>query len=355
MTGLRRTDEQPAVGAFGLPLDELDAGIDRSAADLAALAGASVLVTGGTGFLGSWLVAALDRAGLRLGLGQRLVVLSRAPERVPLTSRPGLEIVRGDVRRLPALGAVDVVLHGAASSSAPFGVGDGEPRAMAATIVDGTRAVLELAAARSAKILLLSSGAIYGRHHGPVAEGDLGAPDPMDPRSAYAGAKRLAETLCAAASASGELEAIVARLFTFVGPRLPLDGHFAAGNFVADALARRPIALSGDGTPRRSYLYAGDLPEWCWALLARGVSGRAYNVGSPEAVSIGELAERVAALVDPPLVVLRPDTAPPPAGGERPSWYVPSTARAAVELGLHPRVGLDEALARSLRWFAAQA
>ena len=90
----------------------------------------------------------------------------------------------------------------------------------------------------------------------------------MDPRSAYAEAKRLAETMFAAATESGDVEAVVARLFAFIGPRIPLDAHFAAGNFLRDALAGRPVEVHGDGQPRRSYLYAGDLPEWCWALLA---------------------------------------------------------------------------------------
>ncbi|HTX01018.1 MAG TPA: NAD-dependent epimerase/dehydratase family protein [Acidimicrobiales bacterium] len=338
-----------AEGYFGLPLADLDAVVERSSADLVALSGASVLVTGGTGFLGSWIVASLLRANETLGLGQRLVVLSRSPELVPLEQGPGLELVRGDVRILPEIGSVDLVVHGAASSAVRFGEGDGEPRALTATIVDGTRAVLELAARSGARLLFLSSGAVYGRQQAPVGEDEHGGPDPLDPRSAYGEAKRLAETLCAVAALAGELEAVVARLFAFVGPRIPLEAHFAAGNFIADALARRPIEVEGDGTAQRSYLYSGDLPQWCAALLARGASGRAYNVGSPEQLSIAELATRVAALVDPPLpVVVRGAQQPQPL-----SCYVPSVARAASELGLRPEVGLDEALAKTHHWCTA--
>jgi dTDP-glucose 4,6-dehydratase len=341
-------------GDFGLPLDELDSGLERAGGDLQALEGATVLVTGGTGFLGSWLVASLLRAEVRLRLGLRVVVLSRAPELVPLPERSGLEIVGGDVRRLPDLGSVDLVVHGAASSGARFGEGDGEPRAMAATILDGTRAVIELASRTRARLLLLSSGAVYGPQLAPVGEDAGGGPDPMDPRSAYGEAKRMAETLSAAASAAGDVEAIVARLFAFVGPRLPLDAHFAAGNFLADALAGRPVEVGGDGTPRRSYLYTGDLPEWCWALLVRGRPGRAYNVGSPEPVTIGDLATRIAALADPAVEVVIRGT------GNRetstaPTWYVPSTERAESELGLRPRVELGEALRRTFSWFRSRA
>jgi nucleoside-diphosphate-sugar epimerase len=338
------------AGDFGLPLEDLDSAVERAEGDLRALAGARLLVTGGTGFLGSWLVASLLHAEQRLGLGIRLVVLSRTPDRVPLEPRRGLELARGDVRRLPELGTVDAVVHGAASSAARYGEGDGEPRAMAATIVDGTRSVLELAARNRARVLLLSSGAVYGPIYSPTAEDHPGGPDPMDPRSAYGEAKRLAETLCAAATAAGDTAVVVARLFAFVGARVSLTAHFAAGNFLADALARRPVHVAGDGRPRRSYLYAGDLPQWCWALLARGVAGRAYNVGSPEVVSIAELARRVAALVSPPLDVVvgeRTPPDPPPA-----PCYVPDVRRAALELGLEAATGLDDALARTLAWYA---
>ena len=158
---------------------------------------------------------------------------------------------------------------------------------MAETIVEGTREVLRAAATKGARVLFLSSGAVYGRQHAAVAEECEGAPDPMDPRSSYGQAKRLAENLCAIATQAGRADVVVARLFAFVGPRIPLGAHFAVGNFLQDALERRPVLVQGDGQARRSYLYAGDLPEWCWAPLARGRAGVAYNVGSPDPVSIG--------------------------------------------------------------------
>jgi dTDP-glucose 4,6-dehydratase len=172
----------------------------------------------------------------------------------------------------------------------------------------------------------------------------------MCPRSAYAQAKRLAETLCMAATQDGVLPAMVARLFAFVGPRIPLDARFAVGNFLRDALKGQTIAVLGDGRARRSYLYAADLPEWCWALLVRGRPGVAYNVGATDPVTIEELARRVGRLPSPPVGVQllgTPDDGPPP-------WYVPSTARAAEEFGLRPRTDLEAALRKTYNWLASR-
>jgi nucleoside-diphosphate-sugar epimerase len=335
---------------WSLPPGDLDDGIERSEADLSVVAGARILVTGGTGFLGSWLVASLIRANARLGLGMQIVVLTRQPASALLDGFPSVSILRGDVRSMPDPGPVDVIVHGAATSSSTYGQGDGDPRVMAATIVDGTRAVLDAAAGRHARVLFLSSGAVYGPQVGTVAEDAPSSLDSMDPRSAYGEAKRLAENLCAAATAAGEVEAVVARLFAFVGPRIPLGVHFAAGNFLDDALNGRPIVVRGDGVPRRSFLYAGELPEWCWALLARGRSGTAYNVGSPDAVTIEALARRAANLVTPAVEV---EILGVPSDGPV-SWYVPSTALAESEFGLRPRTSLEVGLRKTFAWLSAR-
>ncbi|MFI5298749.1 MAG: NAD-dependent epimerase/dehydratase family protein, partial [Polyangiales bacterium] len=123
------------------------------------------------------------------------------------------------------------------------------------------------------------------------------------------------------------------------------DQHFAFGNFVADAIARRSIVVRGDGTPRRSYLYASDLARWLWALLARGVSGRAYNVGSDVAVSIAELAREVGRIGGVGVEVLGT-----PTPGVAPPRYVPAIDRARSELGLDVHVDLATAIQKTLAW-----
>ena len=152
---------------------------------------------------------------------------------------------------------------------------------MLSTILAGTERTLQFAAQCDArKFLLTSSGAVYGRQPPElthVPESYDGAPDPLNPASVYAEGKRAAELMCAvyqkAAEANGmEFEAKIARCWAFCGPHLPLDAHFAIGNFIGDVLAGRPISIAGDGTPRRSYLYAAELAAWLWTVLFRAPS-----------------------------------------------------------------------------------
>jgi dTDP-glucose 4,6-dehydratase len=258
--------------------------------------------------------------------------------------------VVGDVRTFDVAGAFDGVLHCAASSRAPYGVGDGAPGAMASTIVGGTTRALDVAAA-SGRIpfLQVSSGAVYGPAAGslPVTEDRATGPDPTNPRSAYAEAKRMAEMLCAIAVADGGPACTIARGFAFTGPRLPLDAHFAAGNFVADALAGGPVRVHGDGRAVRSYLYGADLAVWLWAVLTRGTPGRAYNVGSERAVSIADLARATAAAAGSTVpVVIEGGT--PDAGACM--AFVPSTARIRAELGVEEGVSLEDGLRRTMAW-----
>ena len=126
-----------------------------------------------------------------------------------------------------------------------------------------------------------------------VSEDFFGAPDCLMPDSAYSEGKRFSELMAVIHSKQSNIEFKVARCFAFVGPHLPLDSHFAIGNFIGDVILGRPIRIKGDGTPFRSYLYAGDLTVWLWVILFKGASGRAYNVGSEQSSDISTIADSV--------------------------------------------------------------
>jgi dTDP-glucose 4,6-dehydratase len=191
-----------------------------------------------------------------------------------------------------------------------------------------------------------------------VPESYDGAPDPLNAANMHAEGKRAAELMCAVfqnqinrqrtARADGlEFEAKIARCWAFCGPHLPLDTHFAIGNFIADVLAGRPISIAGDGTLRRSYLYAADLAAWLWTILFRAPALLAINVGSGRDVSIRELAQVVAATLAPSTEIQVAQQALP---GALPVRYVPSVERAERLLGLRETVGLEEAIRRTAAW-----
>jgi len=321
------------------------------------LRGERVFITGGTGFFGCWLVESFCFVNQLLGLGAEATILTRDPEafaqKCPhLASDGAVTLDKGDVRSFSfPRGEYRYVIHAATEASAKQAAE--LPLEMLSTIIAGTERTLEFAVTHGArKFLLTSSGAVYGKQPAAlthVPESYRGAPDPLDPTSVYAEGKRTAELLCALYHKPGGLECKIARCWAFCGPHLPLDQHFAIGNFIGDVLAGRPIQIQGDGTPRRSYLYAADLAVWLWTILFRAPALVPFNVGSEHDVSILELAQLVAAVLNPQTEIR---VARQPTPGVAPLRYVPCVDRAHEVLGLNEIIGLDECVRRTARWYA---
>jgi nucleoside-diphosphate-sugar epimerase len=318
-----------------------------------------LFITGGTGFFGCWLLESFSHINRTLSLDAHATVLTRDPTafamKCPhLAADPALAFLAGDVRNFSfPEGDFEYIIHAATEASAKQAAE--KPLDMLTTIIDGTERVLDFALTHATrKLLLTSSGAVYGKQPANlthVPEDYLGGPDPLDPASVYAEGKRISEQMCALQAMHSSMEIKIARCFAFVGPHLPLDTHFAIGNFIGDVLAGRPIRISGDGTPMRSYLYASDLAIWLWTMLFRAPHLIAVNVGSAHDLSILELARVVVQSLDTSIDIHVAKEVIPGAGIAR---YVPSVDRARRLLGLNETVDLQEAIRRTAAWYVEE-
>lgn len=302
-----------------------------------------ILITGGTGFFGKSMLDYRLRHPDRAS--SEWIVLSRNPERFirdypTLANQLGVSFVTGDVRdfKLPA-GKLDAIIHAAAVLN---------PSAAEAEIlsaaIEGTQHVIDVArTAGCEKVLYTSSGAVYGSLTAPVSE-----EAPCCPMTPYGRAKVEAENMLIASG----LDVKIARCFAFVGKYLDRTIYYAIGNFIRDALAGKDIVINGDGSPMRSYMYADDLVEWLFAILERGESGRPYNVGSDQAISIRDLAHLVRNTLNPnnqanssqKINSVKVFGAPVPGAA---NYYVPVIDRVRGELGLNLSTRLDEAIKAS--------
>ena len=314
-----------------------------------------IFITGGTGFFGCWLLESFSYINRQLDLNAHATVLTRDPAAFALkcpqlASDRSFSFIAGDVRNFMfPEGDFGYVIHAATEASAKQAAE--QPLDMLTTIIDGTARILNFAKIRGTrKLLLTSSGAVYGKQPGNlthVTEDYLGGPDPLDPASVYAEGKRISEQMCALQSMHKSIEIKIARCFAFVGPHLPLDAHFAIGNFIGDVLGGRSIKVNGDGTARRSYLYASDLAIWLWTMLFQAPSMVPINVGSAHDLSILELAQAVIQSLNTSTEI---HVTKSPTPGAAVARYVPSVDRAKAMLGLTQTISLQEAIRRTAEW-----
>lgn len=330
------------------PLDarDLDHILDHT--PFAQLRDARIFITGGTGFFGHWLLESLLHANHDLHLNAHATVLTRSAARFRqnsphIANSPAITLLEGDIKTFPfPPGPYTHILHAATDSTGAQSHQTAEE--LHDSILTGTRHVLRFASGQptAPRFLYVSTGAVYGRST-TLPNTPETFPTPDLPLHSYEAAKLAAENRCL-----GTLPTVIARCFAFVGPHLPLDGHFAIGNFIGSALTDQPIHIKGDGTPRRSWLYMADLAIWLWTLLLEGHPNRAYNVGSPEGMTIAEAAHLTATTLNPTVPVQIDGTPNPTAPLNS---YVPDVNRALNELGLRVTSDLPEALRRTAAWY----
>lgn len=318
--------------------------------------GHRIYLAGATGFFGKNILALLCHLRTR-GASFEVTALSRRP-RGFLEDHPWLEVPWITWRQGDAAdpwrgeGPYTLLVHAATDTASEA---HRDELLAFERMVTISRQAMEFAAARGVRrVLLCGSGAQYGTIHesqaaGAGEAGGVGC-DSTRASSAYGEAKRVGELLAALYAKRHGFEVINTRCFAFVGPGLALNGHFAIGNFLRDAIAGEPIRLNSSGSAVRSYLYGADLAVWILLLLLEGTPGVAINVGSDQPVRIIELAHRVRRLVNPAIEVI---PGPPRPDQER-QYYVPSIARARA-MGLEPWTDLDRAILRTASWYRLRA
>ena len=336
--------------------DDLDHVLNHTRSLWESLRNQRIFITGGTGFFGCWLLESFVWANTALKLNASAFVLTRNcaqfKKKCPhLFSDPSLFFHEGDIKDfIFPQGHFSHIIH--AATEACVNLNKNSPDNMFNTIVQGTKHTLDFAIHCGAQhVLLTSSGAIYGKqpsHFSHITE-DYSA-DSADLESAYANGKREAEKIAVHYASHFNLNIKIARCFAFVGPYLPLDSHFAIGNFIRDGLNQRTIIINGNGAPYRSYLYAADLAIWLWTILFMGEKMRPYNVGSNESITIKELAFLISSTFEPNIAVHIEQ----PISTQEAVRYVPDVTRAQHELNLIPHIGLTQAIRLTKKWHLSQ-
>jgi dTDP-glucose 4,6-dehydratase len=307
-----------------------------------------VVVSGGSGFLGSHLCEALLRRGDRVCCLDDFSS-GRAANVGHLLGDRGFECAPCDVTaRVRVSGEVDAVFH-LASGASPRDHSR-RPLETLAAGSRGTENLLRLALRHQARFVLASTGAVYGDPEvHPQDEDYRGHVDPVGPRSVHDEAKRFAEALSMAYRRSEGADVGIVRIFNTYGPRMRRDDGRVVPTFIRQALDGEDLTIFGDGSQTRSFCYVADLIRGLVAMADAHLPGP-FNLGSPSERTVRELAELV-------LLITGSDAGlrfrPRPA--DDPVRRRPVITRAHEGLGWQPRVPLEEGLIRTASWFATQS
>lgn len=305
-----------------------------------------VLVTGGVGFIGSWLCDRLIEEGHEvvcidnLGSGNKKNVEH-------LFSNSRFKFIKHDIREpLEIEEKIDHIFH-LASRASPADFEEYSIDILLTNAV-GTCNMLELARKDDARFLLASSSEVYGdpKVH-PQPEDYWGNVNPLGPRSVYDEGKRYAESLTAAYHRRYGLDVRTARIFNTYGPRMRPDDGRVISNFIVQALRGESITVYGDGSQTRSFCYVSDMVEGLKKLMfLDDLSGEVVNLGNPDEITILEVAELVKKLTGS-----NSKTTFVPLPKDDPKRRNPDISKAKEMLGWTPKVGLEDGLLKTISYF----
>jgi len=267
-----------------------------NSSNLEKLKSSQILITGGTGFVGTWITEMLIYLNENFNFNVTIYLLSRniTPSK-NYSEFKYVHFIRSDVKSVKELpSTINYVLHAAGTPDSKEHVSNSIKTID--TFYKGTHNILDLASRLPSliKIVHFSSNKIYGSNYSKV---------PMDETNAiihcynnqdvYSESKRISETLCKAYMSELHLPIIIVRPFAFIGPFQSLEKPWAINNFIRDAILGSPIRILGNELTTKSYMYGSDVAYFILNILAKGKVGEAYNLGSSHPTTLVELANKI--------------------------------------------------------------
>lgn len=333
----------------GLLESDLDEILLKLASSWSAFRNSTILILGGSGFIGTWLVSAILNADRKLSLAIQVIVVSRdvssARNRLNLFSLNSVTFIEFDLMsdKEFILPEADYIIH-AATPSIPA-TGSNEGFGIRNSTNEGMKRILKTLQRNNflPKILHTSSGAVYGLSKGNTVQfKESDTTDHLCERTDYGAVKLSSEKLLQDYAEDYSLHVTNPRLFTFMGPHLSLNEHFAIGNFLLDGLENRSIHVKGNPESIRSYMYPTDLVVWLIKILENPLS-QPLNVGSERHLTMRELGSVISNMTSrKDLILLNP--------GQEINCYWPSTFNTRKYYKVDESVSLEEGLRRWIYW-----
>ncbi len=337
-----------------LPVEDLEHIYQNTQDIWESFRGKSIFITGGTGFFGKWLLESFIYANDKLALNAKITTLTRNPDAF-LTEYPfykehanTVRFVKGDILNYDFNldEKFQFIIHAATTSDEKTNLSN--PIILADSIIQGSRNIYAFAIKNPIESFLnISSGAIYGIQPNEIQrikEEDSFIIDLYNPKASYYESKRVAEMYGSLYFEKFKLPLKTARCFAFVGPHLPLDKHFAIGNFINNILNEEDIIIRSNGMSIRSYMYMSDLIVWLLKILIKGKNNTPYNVGSDYPVKIKDLAGIISEKFNSNVIVQNEGS------NEAGNLYVPDIDR-AKSLELTIKINLKDAINKTIKFY----
>ena len=307
----------------------------------------NIVITGGSGFVGSYLCEKLINDGHKIIVIDNLLTGSTENINDWLDNENFLFIEQDVQDHIEIEDKVDYVLH-FASAASPKAYTEHPVNTLKAGSV-GTINTLGLAKKHSAEYLLASTSEVYGDPLiSPQNEEYWGNVNPNGERSMYDEAKRFAEAAVATYSRSYGLKTKIVRIFNTYGPRMQLNDGRVVTNFIVQALRNENITIYGDGSQTRSFSYVEDTVAGIISLM-NSTEYDVFNIGNPNEMTVGQLAEKIIELTDSTSEIKYLELP-----NDDPKQRKPDITKAKTKLNWEPKVNLEEGLTKTITWVKEQ-